>query len=88
MNSDTAVVINPPESPGKADAGVVVAADASAAAPADAGLVVHDDGGQTPTETINKGHSGCSFAGTPAGSGFATAFAAALVMGLLRRRRR
>jgi len=88
VNSDTAVVIGPPESPGKGDAGVVVVADASAPVSADAGLVAHDDGGQTATETINKGHSGCSFAGTPAGSGFATAFAAALVMGLLRRRRR
>ena len=85
---DATVVINPPESPGKGDAGVVVIADASAGGQADAGPVAHDDGGQPPTETLSKGHSGCSFAGTPAGSGFATAFAAALVMGLLRRRRR
>ena len=86
INSDTAVVINPPESPGKGDAGVVVVADASAAAPADSRPVAHDDGGQPTTETLSKGHSGCSFAGTSSGSGLATAFAAALVMGLLRRR--
>jgi hypothetical protein len=84
---DATVVINPPESPGKGDAGVVVA-DASAGGSADARPVAHDAAGQSPTETLSKAHSGCSFAGAPAGSGFATAFAAALVMGLLRRRRR
>jgi hypothetical protein len=82
------VVINPPESPGKADAGDIVSADASAVGVADARPIVHDDAGPTPTETITTGHGGCSFSGAPAESGFATAFAAALVMGLLCRRRR
>ncbi len=88
MNSDTTVLINPPESPEKGDAGVVVGADASAPAPADAHPVAHADGGQTSTETFNKGHSGCSFAGATAGGGLATSFVAALVVGLLLRRRR